>query len=245
MSASLLFVFAHPDDESFSGAGTAMKYAAEGAKTVLVTATMGDKGKVGDPPVCAAHDLAKTREQELKEAAKIIGFDELHLLDYRDRELSAAPADVMRQRLVTIIRRVRPAVVFTFDPNGFNVHSDHVAISRFTADAVAAAADERWFRAAGAPHTVARVLWTPPIGPTDAVKYETLGGQPGIDFMIDVSPFRDRRAAALRAHRTQHQSVDKYFFSQPDVDRILGTEFWRLGSGAPPRERPAYHILSS
>jgi LmbE family N-acetylglucosaminyl deacetylase len=242
---ALLFIFAHPDDESFSGAGTAMKYAAEGAKTVLVTATMGDKGKAGDPPVCAPQDLAKCREQELREAAKIIGFDELHLLDYRDGELSAAPPDVLRQRLVTIIRRLRPTVVFTFDPNGFNEHPDHVAISRFTSDAVAAAADPRWVRAAGAPHTVPRVLWTPPIGPTDAVKHETLGTQPGIDFMIDVSAWRDRRAGALRAHRSQHLSVDKYFFSQPDVDRILGTEFWRLGWGTPPRERPAYHILST
>lgn len=245
MAPSLLFIFAHPDDESFSGAGTAMKYAAEGARIALVTATLGDKGKSGDPAVCAPGDLARVREQELRAAASIIGFGEVHLLDYRDRELANAPPDVIRQRLVTIIRRARPAVVFTFDPNGFNVHPDHVAISRFTTDAVAAAADPRWFRAAGEPHAVSRVLWTPPIGPTDAIKYDTLDTQPGIDFVIDVSPWRERRAAALRAHRSQHLSIDKYFFSQPDVDRILGTELWRLAWGSPPRERPAYHILST
>lgn len=44
---AILFCFAHPDDESFSGAGTAMKYAAVGTRTVLVTATLGERGKVG------------------------------------------------------------------------------------------------------------------------------------------------------------------------------------------------------
>ena len=39
---TLLFVFAHPDDESFSGAGTAMQCASRGARTVLVTATRGE-----------------------------------------------------------------------------------------------------------------------------------------------------------------------------------------------------------
>jgi LmbE family N-acetylglucosaminyl deacetylase len=39
----ILFIFAHPDDGSLSGAGTAMKYAAAGARTVLVTATLGER----------------------------------------------------------------------------------------------------------------------------------------------------------------------------------------------------------
>jgi hypothetical protein len=32
---------------------------------------------------------------------------------------------------------------------------------------------------------------------------------------------RRRLGAALRAHRTQHLSIDRCFFSQPDLDRIL------------------------
>jgi LmbE family N-acetylglucosaminyl deacetylase len=149
MTPALLFCFAHPDDESFSGAGTAMRYAAAGARIVLVTATLGQRGKLGDPPVCAPEDLEATRERELREAARIIGFDDLHLLGYRDKELADAPPDAMRQSLVSIIRGVRPSIVLTFDPNGFNVHPDHVAISRFTTEAVAAAADPRWCPEAG------------------------------------------------------------------------------------------------
>ena len=69
---TFLFIFAHPDDESFTGAGIAMKYGAAGVRTVLITATLGEGGKRGDPPVCAADQLAGYRERELREAVAII-----------------------------------------------------------------------------------------------------------------------------------------------------------------------------
>ena len=240
---TFLFCFAHPDDESFSGAGTAMKYAAAGARIVLVTATLGGRGKCGEPPVCRPEDIEATRERELREAAAIIGFDELHLLGYRDQELSQAPPDEMRMSLVSIIRRVRPAVVLTFDPNGFNVHPDHVAISRFTSEAIAAAGDGRWHKDAGEPHLVSRLLWTPTIAPWEAVNVPRIEDHHGVDFVVDVSGWRDRRIAALRAHRTQHLSINRYFFDQPDRDRILATELWRQGYGPTLIERPARDIL--
>jgi LmbE family N-acetylglucosaminyl deacetylase len=243
MSRAILFSFAHPDDESFSGAGTAMKYAAAGARIVLVTATLGERGKRGDPPVCAPEDLAGCRERELREAAAIIGFDELHLLGYRDRELADAPPDDVRRSLVSIVRRVRPAVVVTFDANGFNVHPDHVAISRFTTDAVSAAADPRWYPDAGDPYAVGRVLWTPPFPPWEAAASDAVGRRPGADFVIDVSTWREQRAAALRAHRTQHLSVDRHFFSQPNPDRILGMEVWRHAWGPQLTQRPSGDVL--
>jgi LmbE family N-acetylglucosaminyl deacetylase len=241
---ALLFVFAHPDDESFSGAGTAMKYAAAGARTVLVTATRGERGKMGDPPVCAPDEIAACREKELRQAAAIIGFDELHLLDYRDRELADAPPKEIRQTLVSIVRRVRPSVVLTFDPNGFNVHPDHVAISRFTSDAISAAADPRWLPDTGSPHLVPRLLWTPTFPPWDAAQFERIETHASADFVIDVSEWRGRRIAALRAHRTQHLSIDRYFFNQPDLARVLALETWRQAWGPALSRRPSDDLLT-
>lgn len=243
MPHTLLFCFAHPDDESFSGAGTAMKYAAEsGARSVLVTATLGEAGKSGEPPVCPPEELPACRERELREAVRIIGIDALHLLGYRDRELAGAPAEDVRRALVTVIRGERPAVVLTFDPNGFNVHPDHVAISRFTSDAVAAAADPRWLPEAGAPYTVPRLLWTPLLAPWEPSAAD--GAQPGADFIIDIAPWRERKAAALRAHRSQHLSIDRCFFNQPDLDRILSAETWRQAWGPALSERPETDIFA-
>jgi LmbE family N-acetylglucosaminyl deacetylase len=236
---NLLFSFAHPDDESFSAAGTAMKFAAAGARIVLVTATLGQKGKCGHPPVCAPEDIARTREHELRDAARIIGFDALHILGYEDQALASAPPQEIRTTLVGILRRERPDVVFTFDPNGFNVHPDHVAISRFTADAVSAAADPRWHAEAGDPHVVKRLLWTPLFPPWEAAKVPRLHEAPSVDFAFDVSAWTERRIAALRAHRTQHLSIDRCFFEQTDVERVLATEIWRSGFGPPLQQRPA------
>lgn len=241
---TLLFVFAHPDDESFSGAGTAMQCASKGARTVLVTATRGEQGKSGDPPLCTREELPAWRERELRNAAGIIGVDELHLFDYHDKELSNAAPEEIRRKLVPIIRRTRPSVVLTFDPNGFNVHPDHVAISRFTSDAVAAASDPRWMPDAGAAHSVGRLLWTPLDPPWEVATFQNVAEKPAADFVVDISPWHDRKAAALRAHRTQHLSIDRYFFSRPDLDRILAVEVWRQAWGPVLHRRPAHDILA-
>jgi LmbE family N-acetylglucosaminyl deacetylase len=165
MERSILCLFAHPDDESFISAGVAARYAGEGVRTILVTATRGERGKVGDPPICSADDLPRVREAEGRRAAAIIGFAEVHFLDYRDKELADAPADEIRRTLVGFIRRHRPTVIVTFDPDGMNRHVDHVAISRFTSDAVAAAADGRWYPDVGEAYGVPRLQWTPPLRP--------------------------------------------------------------------------------
>jgi LmbE family N-acetylglucosaminyl deacetylase len=240
---AILFSFAHPDDESFSGAGTAMRYAAQGIPSILVTATRGERGQAGQPPICASEDIGACRERELRAAAQIIGFEALHLLDYRDRELADAPPDEIRRSLVSVIRRWRPEVTLTLDPNGFNLHPDHVAISRFTSDALSVAADARWHPELGDGHMVQRLLWTPPFPPWDAVAAPGLDARFGADFIIDVSLYRQRRAAALRAHRTQHVSIDKYFFQQPDPRRILDSEIWRQAWGPPLTTRPSRDIM--
>ena len=243
MDPCILFSFAHPDDESFSGAGTAMKYGTAGVRTVLVTATRGERGKAGNPPVCAPDQLPACREAELREAVRIIGFNELHLLDYRDRELADAPSDAIRRSLVLLIRRTRPSVVASFDPNGFNVHPDHIAISRFTADAIAAAADPRWYPDTGDPHIVLRLVWTPPIAAWEVGRTSRLGEHPGADFVVDVSAWRDRKVAALRAHRSQHLSIDRLFFNQPDQGHIYDLEVWRQAWGPATRNRPCADLL--
>ena len=239
----MLFVFAHPDDESFSGAGTAMKYGAMGVRTILLTATRGELGKCGDPPLCSPNELGAWREQELRAAASIIGFDELHLLDYRDRELPDAPPADIRRAMVAVIRRTRPALVLTFDPNGFNVHPDHVAISRFATDAIAAAADPRWGPDAGVPHRVQRLVWTPLFPPWEAATFDRLDEKPSVDFIVDVSAWIERRAAALRAHRSQHLSINRCFFDQPNLEPILATEIWRHAWGPALDRCPATDLM--
>ncbi len=144
----------------------------------------------------------------------------------------------MRERLVSIMRRERPAVVVTFDPSGTNFHADHVAISRFTSDAIAAAADPRWVPEAGAAHRVDRLVWVPR-RPWEVLRSGRPADHPGIDFMIDVRAWLEKKSAALRAHRSQHLSTERIFFSHDDQALTLGHELFRQAWGPPLTTRPA------
>ncbi len=241
----LLYVYAHPDDESFGVAGISRMYADIGADIAIVTATRGDAGRAGEPVLCSRDDLPERREAELREAARILGIAHVTLLDYRDKHLAEAPPDKIRRELVEAVRAHRPQVVVTFDPNGANLHPDHVAISRFASDAIAAAADPRWYPETGRPHRVQRLLWVPPVMPWDAPKSPDLAREPGIDFLIDTSKYRDVKAAALRAHRTQHVSINRHFLDLPDVDRILGVEAFRQAFGPWLSNIPSSDIFES
>src|SRR5688500_9438098 len=224
--SSALFIYAHPDDETFGAAGTICMLRANGRRVVLACATLGDKGKCGDPALCEPHELSATREREPLDSACVLEISEIHLLGYKDKELAAAPPDEIRRKLVGLIRAEKPTEVFTFDPNGFNVHPDHVAISRFTTDAVAAAADARWYPELGDAHAVATLWWTTPLEPWEEARGNP-GERPGVDLVLDVSQWADKKEAALRAHRTQHKSVEHHFLSKPNLKQILGVETWR------------------
>jgi LmbE family N-acetylglucosaminyl deacetylase len=237
--SGLLLILAHPDDESFMAAGTIRALVDRGVRVSLVCATRGEAGSVGEPPLATRDTLPAVRERELRDACAILGVTLVEVLDYHDQQLADAPPDEIRASLVRAIRRERPRVVCTFDPNGVTGHTDHIAISRFALDAVTAAADDRWLRESGAPHHVERVVWPSPVLPWDEWRPERLATRGGVDFVVDVTATRDTKAAALRAHRTQRVGVDRRWFATADSDAMLSTETFRLGWGTPPNVRPA------
>lgn len=241
---SLLLALAHPDDESFFAAGTMRRYSEEGVTITLCCATRGERGTVGTPPLATIEELPAVRERELRGAAAALGIPAPVFLPYEDQRLASAPPDEVRAMLVRLLREHRPAVVITFDPNGGNRHPDHIAISRFTADAVAAAADARWHPELGAAHRVARLLWVAPVPPWEETDPARLARRAGVDFLIDVRAQREAKARALAAHRTQREGIGRLFLDRPDRDAVLGYETFRLGGGAPPGELPADDIFA-
>ncbi|MDP6799596.1 MAG: PIG-L family deacetylase [SAR202 cluster bacterium] len=138
----LMCILAHPDDESLGAGGILAKYAAEGVETHLVMATRGESGWFGDQADYPGPEaLGRIRESELESATRVLGLQDIAFLDYRDGELEDTDQSEVIGQLVDHIRRVRPHVVVTFDPNGSYGHLDHIAICRLTTAAVVAAAD--------------------------------------------------------------------------------------------------------
>lgn len=238
---TVLLSFAHPDDEAFLAAGTAAKcIAEEGARVVLCTATRGEGATLRPGALYTREELGDAREAELLRAAEAIGISDVHLFAHPDRHLADADPEVVRGELVRAIRLHRPQVIITFDPNGSNLHPDHIAISRFTADAVSAAADPRWLPDGGEAHSVSRLLWTgaEPLWTQlrEAPSPDALARRPGVDYLVDVRAHRARKREALLAHLSQRHGIDRLFFQPGDEELVLGFEVfrdaWRAGAPA-------------
>jgi LmbE family N-acetylglucosaminyl deacetylase len=237
---AFVLLLAHPDDETFFAAGTIARSVAQGVRVGLLCATRGERGSNGD--ICTIDDLPRVREAELRDAARILGIHELDILPFQDQKLAAAPMDHVRRAVVRIVRRLRPEVVFTFDPDGANQHTDHVAISRFAMDGIAAAADPRWYPEEGAPHTVERVLWPSTVRVWELGQLADPAAEPGIDYLIDIRPYRQVKEAALRAHRTQWPGLSRLFLGNPTG---LDWECFRAAFGSRPATLPAPTLFDS
>jgi LmbE family N-acetylglucosaminyl deacetylase len=157
----LLISFAHPDDESFGMGGTIAYYVQRGVEVSLICATNGDVGTV-DPQYMKGYDtISQLRLDELHCAAETLGIKEVVTYDYRDSGMMGTPdndnpdclwqadEDVVTERIVHDIRRIRPQVVVTFDPWGGYGHPDHIFMHRATTRAFHAASDPAQFPADG------------------------------------------------------------------------------------------------
>lgn len=130
MPGPLLLIFAHPDDESSSVAGTTAKYTQRGVPVDLICATRGEKGTRLDVPPDV--DTATARETELRVAAGITGIRNIYLLGYMDGDLEKVDISEVANRVMNIMQKVQPEVVITFGPDGISGHPDHKAISKAT-----------------------------------------------------------------------------------------------------------------
>ena len=148
----VMFVHAHPDDESMSSGGTIARLVAEGVRVDLVTCTDGAEGEIHDPtldPEEARPRLAAIRAAELACSVDALGGGAIHhsMLGYRDSgmmgtEANGHPeafwqADIGRatDRLVELVRAARPAVIVSYDENGNYGHPDHINAARIAREA--------------------------------------------------------------------------------------------------------------
>ncbi len=147
----LLFVHAHPDDESIETGASMAKYAAEGARVTLVTCTLGELGEVIPPELAhLAYDrdggLGEYRIGELAAACQALGVTDHRFLGgpgrWRDSGMMGtatndlpgcfwlADVDEAARELLAVITEVRPQVLVSYDARGFYGHPDHIQAHR-------------------------------------------------------------------------------------------------------------------
>ena len=195
-----MVIVAHPDDADFGPAATAARWIDAGSEGWLVCCTSGDQG--GEDPDLDPLELAGTREEEQREAARVVGYAGVSFLHQPDGAL--ANDLPLRELLVREIRTFRPDAVLTHDPEtlfyrdgGVN-HSDHRTAGIAAVDAVYPAARNpmafpHLARSGLALHKVRRL-------------YLFWSERPNV--WVDVEATVERKVDALRAHVSQIRDRD-------------------------------------
>jgi N-acetyl-1-D-myo-inositol-2-amino-2-deoxy-alpha-D-glucopyranoside deacetylase len=166
--ARLLFVHAHPDDETLTCGIAMAHHVARGDEVHVLTCTLGEEGEVIPPDLAHLEghpddELAAHRHGELTEALRRVGA-QMHVLGadpdrgrlsrYRDSGMAGSPAaarpeafasadlDEAAGLVVELLERLRPDVVVTYDEHGGYGHPDHIRTHEVTRRALRLVDDE-------------------------------------------------------------------------------------------------------
>ena len=217
-----LFVFAHPDDETFSSGGTIAKLTQNKHKVILATATKGEAGEPGNPPITTRDKVGEVREQELRRAARILGISTIHFLGLIDGKVRYARNVKLEKKIFSILKKEKPDVVITFDKGGGSNHPDHKAVSRSTTKVFAEYKNlvkkhVRLYHTA-MPRSFVKEFDKKGVG------YNAFGKVTGvkdnnITTIIDINDTLKTKIKALKEHKTQHQDWERF------LKRIDGIKF--------------------
>lgn len=219
--ASLLAVFAHPDDELFH-AGILAHLGERGVRVTLACATGGEAGKT-HPSLGAVQDLGAVRTDELRLACRYLGIEPPVLLGFHDsgrkqhqrhgdsRALANVDMLEVEAAIRAVIDEVRPQVLVTFDPHGGYYHPDHMAVHR----AATAAFFSSGVLGADGPQRLFYVAMRRDVFRTLAERSRGRGILDGLDpdvfsvapetiaVSFDATPYLERKYLVLAAHRSQ------------------------------------------
>jgi LmbE family N-acetylglucosaminyl deacetylase len=171
----ILVAFAHPDDESFGLGGLIAKYVADGVDVYYVCSTNGDVGTIPEHMQGQYNSIAELRLSELACASAKLGFTEVVKLGYKDSGMMGSDTsqdpncswyiwnntpNIMIDRMVHEIRRIKPQVVITFNKYGAYGHPDHIAIQRATTQAFTLASDPNYMPDDLPPYTPQKLYYT-------------------------------------------------------------------------------------
>lgn len=226
---TVVFLHAHPDDETLLTGGTIAKLAREGARVVVITATDGAAGLASKGTV-TGEDLSQVRSEELDLATQILGVNQVVTLGYADSGLDGegsssidgavvegatpfvkVPLDEVAARVATIVTDLAPDMIIGYDPSGGYGHPDHKRVSelgRAVAERTgiklyeASLPREPYARVADVVTKVAKII--PPLTKVDVASWETAYlPKNELAVRVDARAEALTKRAALKAHASQ------------------------------------------
>lgn len=237
---NILFIGAHPDDDSTATATLARYVLDEGARAAVVTATKGEGGgnAIGRQ---LGPSLGIVREAEERMALSSLGIDLVYYLNELDWAFTTS-ANATEQfwghdeplaNVVRLYRVLKPDVVITMNPSPSG-HGHHQYIAKLATEA---------FFLAGDPNAFPEQLVDEFIDPWQpkklyyALAYGAAGLAPSLQVPTnEFSPsqymtYADLEAVALRFYRSQGFDA---FYTVPPPARRLTPETFTLGASLLP-----------
>lgn len=235
---TVLAIFAHPDDESLACGGTLARLSDAGARVILICGSRGESGSVSDPGLVAGEELGAVRTRELREAAAVLGIDDVIVLEHPDGDLRWDDVSEFHDEIVDAIQTYRPDAVITFAEDGLYWHLDHIGVHERTYTAVKSfgtAAPPLYY--VTLPKGIMRALveaahakgGAPPDSSFWGIEPDAFGDAAlPATLAVDVRDWVPRKLQALRCHRTQMGANNPIaWIDEDDARRWLGAEYFR------------------
>ena len=195
-------VFAHPDDETTSSAGTMMKWVKNSNDAYIITGTRGEEGTLGTGDLkIKRKDLGKVREEELRNNLDMYGVNPPYILDYKDQDLDKENPDILAKKILTILKQINPDVIITFGPTGISNHPDHIAIHKSALIAY------KYYKS----DTSQNPLLIYPAIPEDRAKdygLELSEDEKRLDIVIDIADTFDTKIQGLKNYKSQEDAQE-------------------------------------
>src|SRR5690242_6900108 len=213
------------------------KAKADGHRVVLVVATKGELGEVGEGVLRSNEALSDRRVDETYAAAKLLGVDRVAFLGYHDSGMMGEPTndapgsfwsadvDEAAGRLAAILDEEQADVLTIYDEKGVYGHPDHIQVYRVGHRAAELAGTAQVFEATMNHDYFVRlmkqradVMNDLPEGVERPDPEEMDLGMPEavLTTAIDVRDYTDQKRAAMAAHASQ--ITDNHFFLQMPVE---------------------------
>jgi len=256
---TIVFLHAHPDDESTQTSGSMARASAGGDRVGVVYATNGDHGEAPDD-LGAGETVADRRHTEAEASARATGTQRVAWLGYADSgmagweqndapgALHVAQLDEAARRLAAILDEEDADVLVGYDWHGNYGHPDHVKVHHVAHRAAELAArrprvlestmtGDQLRRSRQARLEAGEETDFDPDGPMD--DGNPLGSpESEISWEVDVSGYLAQRRRSVEAHRSQKTDTAWILDMPEEVFALAFAREWYIepGRSQPMRE---------
>lgn len=122
----ILYVFPHPDDESFGPAGAINQQVKDGNEIHLLTLTKGGATQVRHKLGFSIEKMGEVRHEEMLKVKDVLNLSGFTILDYPDSGLKELDPRILEHDIAKEIERIKPAIIITYPVHGGSGFHDHL-----------------------------------------------------------------------------------------------------------------------